>query len=251
MTPDVEIEVVEAIPHSSHFSDHRHHAHRGPWLRALVLGASDGLVSTSALMVGISGGTDDLAALRLASVAALVAGSLSMAIGEYVSVASQRDAERADVKTEHKEQLKGPEARARELEELTYIYVERGLDYALAKQVATVLTEKDPVRAHARDELGIDVDELARPAQAAVVSALSFASGGGVPLLSAAFIAAATVRLAVLLSVTVVGLVACGALGARLGGAGMIRGGARVLIGGAVAVAITFGIGKSMSVNVV
>lgn len=238
------------IEGAAELCDHVHHSNRAPWLRALVLGASDGLVSTSALMVGVAGGTDALGTLRLAGVAGLVGGALSMAVGEYISVASQRDAEHADIEKERQEQLKGPEARAHELEELTLIYVDRGLPYDLAKQVAVVLTEKDVIRAHARDELGIDLDDLANPLQAALVSGVFFTTGGGLPLLSAAFITDYAVRLGVLLTVSMLGLLAFGMLGAWLGGASMVRGGARVVVGGAVSLAIVFGIGRALGAQV-
>lgn len=229
--------------------DHAHHSNRAPWLRAMVLGANDGLVSTSALMMGVGGGTSALATMRLAGIAGLVGGALSMAVGEYISVSSQRDAERADIEQERLEQLKGPEARARELEELAQIYVGRGLPYSLALQVATVLTEKDVIRAHARDELGIDIDELANPLQAAVASAICFTVGAGLPLLSAAWIVDATLRLGILVAATTVGLCLFGFLGAYLGGANVLRGGTRVVVGGWLALGIVYGIGRALNVD--
>ena len=182
--------------HSIHYNemdeeelcDHVHHSNRAPWLRALVLGANDGLVSISALMMGMAAGNSNMHVIRLSGLAGLIAGALSMAVGEYVSVSSQRDAEKADIKKEIEEQLKGPAAQARELEELAQIYVARGVPYDLAKQVAIILTEKDVIRAHARDELGIDLDDLANPWQAAVVSAVCFSAGAAIPFLSAAFL---------------------------------------------------------------
>ncbi|KAL4428681.1 hypothetical protein ABPG77_009787 [Micractinium sp. CCAP 211/92] len=229
--------------------DHVHHSNRAPWLRALVLGANDGLVSTAALMMGVGGGTADLATLRLAGVAGMVGGALSMAVGEYISVSSQRDAEKADIEKERQEQLKGPEAQARELEELAQIYVGRGLPYDLARQVAEVLTEKDVIRAHARDELGIDIDELANPLQAAIVSALCFTVGAALPLLSAAWVADANIRLGVLAGATTAGLCLFGFLGAWLGGANVLRGGTRVVLGGWLALGIVYGIGRALSVD--
>lgn len=229
---------------------HTHHSNRAPWLRALVLGANDGLVSTAALLMGVGGGTTNLATLRLAGVAGMVGGALSMAVGEYISVSSQRDAEKADIEKERQEQLKGPAAQARELEELAQIYVARGLPYDLARQVAVVLTEKDVIRAHARDELGIDIDELANPLQAAVVSAICFTVGAALPLLSAAFIHDPTLRLGILAGATTVGLCLFGFLGAFLGGANVVRGGLRVVIGGWIALGIVYGVGRALNVDV-
>jgi VIT1/CCC1 family predicted Fe2+/Mn2+ transporter len=186
--------------------DHTHHSNRAPWLRALVLGANDGLVSVAALLMGVGSGSSDLDFLRLSGVAALISGALSMAAGEYVSVSSQRDAERADIEKEILEQLKGPEAQARELDELTQIYTERGVPQELARQVAVALTEKDVIRAHARDELGIDIDELANPLQAAVVSALCFSFGAALPLLSAIFLSDPQMRLLAIALSTTAGL---------------------------------------------
>lgn len=191
------------------YCDHVHHSNRAPWLRALVLGANDGLVSTAALIMGVGAGSADLFVLRLSGVAGLISGALSMAVGEYVSVSSQRDAEHADIQKEIIEQLKGPEAQARELEELAQIYESRGVPPDLARQVAVALTEKDVIRAHARDELGIDIDELANPIQAAVVSALTFTCGAAIPLLSACFIAIQSYRLLAIALSTTAGLYVC------------------------------------------
>mmetsp|Transcript_46348 Transcript_46348/g.148515 ORF Transcript_46348/g.148515 Transcript_46348/m.148515 type:complete len:234 (+) Transcript_46348:1277-1978(+) len=164
---------------------HKHYSQRAPWLRAFVLGANDGLVSVAALMLGVGAGNDERNTLLLSGVAGLVAGAFSMACGEFVSVASQRDAEAADIAKEVKEHAKGPEARARELDELAKIYEDRGISAALARQVAEELTEKDVIRAHARDELGIDIDELANPLQASVVSAVAFSVGAAIPIIGA------------------------------------------------------------------
>lgn len=185
------------------FCEHVHHSNRAPWLRALVLGANDGLVSISALMMGMAAGNSNQHVIKLSGLAGLIAGALSMAVGEYVSVSSQRDAEKADIKKEIEEQLKGPEAQARELEELAQIYVARGVPYDLAKQVAVVLTEKDVIRAHARDELGIDLDDLANPWQAAIVSAICFSTGAAIPFLSAAFLSGQVAQIvAIIISAT-------------------------------------------------
>ena len=241
------MEIVQSIDHE--FDEHIHHSNRAPWLRALVLGANDGLVSVAALLMGVGAGSSDLSVLRLSGVAALISGALSMAAGEYVSVSSQRDAENADIHKEIMEQLKGPEAQRHELEELTQIYVERGVPQDLAKQVAVALTEHDVIRAHARDELGIDMDALANPLQAAVVSALCFSGGAAIPLLSAIFITNPTNRLIAIACSTTFGLLVFGVLGAYLGGAGLFKGGLRVLIGGWLALGVSYGIGEAFNVS--
>ena len=228
--------------------DHEHFSNRAPWLRAMVLGANDGLVSVAALMMGVAGGNADLAVLRLTGVAGLIAGALSMAVGEFVSVSSQRDAEHADIKKEIEEQLKGPEAQARELEELAQIYVSRGVPYHLAFQVAHHLTETDVIRAHARDELGIDLDDLANPWQAAGVSFLCFGIGATVPLLAGAFLAEQWARITSILLATTAGLVMFGVLGAYFGGANVLKGALRVVIGGWLALGISYGIGAAFDV---
>jgi vacuolar iron transporter family protein len=242
------VEIVRDI--DDECDEHVHHSNRAPWLRALVLGANDGLVSVAALLMGVGSGSQDLSVLRLSGVAALISGALSMAAGEYVSVSSQRDAEKADIHKEVMEQLKGAEAQARELEELTQIYVERGVPQDLAKQVAVALTEHDVIRAHARDELGIDLDVLANPLQAAIVSALCFCFGAMIPLLSAIFISNPTDRLIAIACSTTVGLLVSGLVGSHLGGASLIRGGARVLIGGWLALGVSYGVGKAFNVGV-
>ncbi|KAG6546038.1 hypothetical protein Mapa_012443 [Marchantia paleacea] len=225
-----------------HIDEHWHYSHRSPWLRALVLGANDGLVSISSLMLGVGAVKNDVKAMIISGLAGLVAGAGSMAIGEFVSVFSQRDTELADLEKERQEHAKGPEAQARELEELTQIYVGRGLTYFLAKQVAVELSKVDVLKAHARDELGIDVDALSNPLQAALASSLAFSLGGGVPLLAGAFIQTYKIRIAVVVAVSSFALAAFGAAGARLGGAPMIRAALRVLIGGWLAMLLTYGI---------
>lgn len=184
-------------------------------------------------------------AVVLAGVAGLVAGALSMAAGEYISVASQRDAEMADVEKERLEQEKGPAARAAEEQELAAIYRARGLSPDLAAAVAAELSRGDDVvRHHARDELGIDLDDLANPLQAALSSAAAFTLGAAVPLLASAFIAAPAARLGALLAAACATLVALGAAGAALGGAPLWRGALRVLLGGGAAMAVTYGVGR-------
>ncbi|KAF6265570.1 Ccc1 family [Scenedesmus sp. NREL 46B-D3] len=221
--------------------------HRAPWLRAFVLGANDGLVSTASLMLGVGAGADSLHAMQLAGIAGLVAGALSMAAGEYISVSSQKDAEEADIEKERQEQLKGPEARQREFEELVQIYVDRGLSEPLARAVAQELTDKDVLRAHARDELGIDLDELANPLQASWTSAVAFSMGAGLPLLAGAFIAVWRIRIVAVCLVSAAALVLFGSLGAALGGARVGKGATRVLVGGCIAMGVTYAIGAAFA----
>ncbi|KAL3679002.1 hypothetical protein R1sor_021958 [Riccia sorocarpa] len=221
---------------------HWHYSHRSPWLRALVLGANDGLVSISSLMLGVGAVKSDVKAMVISGLAGLVAGAGSMAIGEFVSVFSQRDTEMADLEKERREHAKGPEAQASELEELAQIYVGRGLPYYLAKQVAEELTKVDALKAHARDELGIDIDDLSNPMQAALASAMAFSLGGGVPLLAGAFISSLKTRIIVVVTASSVALATFGAVGARLGGAPMWKAALRVLLGGWLAMGLTYGI---------
>ena len=167
------------------------------------------------------------------------------AAGEYISVSSQRDAEEADIEKERLEQQKGPEARRRELEELAGIYMARGVSEGLAWQVARELTEKDVIRAHARDELGIDLDALANPWQASAASAGAFSVGAGIPLLAGCFIADRARRIGAVAAATTVVLIVIGGVGASLGGAKVWRGSLRVLIGGWLAMGATFAIGTA------
>jgi vacuolar iron transporter family protein len=220
--------------------DERHLVERVGWLRAAVLGANDGIVSTASLIVGVAAAAEGKSAVLVAGVAALVAGAMSMAAGEYVSVSSQSDTEQADMARERLELATLPEA---ELDELTGIYVARGLDPALARQVAEALSAKDAFGAHIRDELGITQASTARPVQAAFTSAATFSVGAALPL----GVAAATPMGALGLSVSAASLVflgVLGALGARAGGAGLTRPTLRVLCWGALAMAATFAIGK-------
>jgi VIT1/CCC1 family predicted Fe2+/Mn2+ transporter len=218
----------------------RHLGGRAAWLRAAVLGANDGLISTASLMVGVSAADSGRSAILVAGIAGLTAGALSMAAGEYVSVSSQRDTERADLERERREMLVDPAA---ERDELVRIYCQRGLSEPLAQLVADELSLGDPLRVHARDELGFDIDALANPTQAALVSASSFVVGSVIPI---AVIAAAPAALLVplVMLVTLVGLVVLGATGARLGGAPRGRAAVRVLVGGALALLISLGIGS-------
>lgn len=223
-----------------------HAGGRTAWLRAAVLGANDGLLSTSSLLVGVASASASRSVLLATGVAALVSGAGSMAIGEYNSVSSQRDAELADLATEAEELRTLPKA---ELAELTTIYERRGLDRALARQVAEALTEHDALQAHARDELGLDPDALAQPVVAAVTSAVAFSLGALVPVLMVLLVAQSA-RVAAIVAAGVIGLVALGATGARLGGAAPLKPALRVLFGGAAAMAATALIGQLFNVSV-
>ncbi len=218
----------------------QHRAGRAGWLRAAVLGANDGLISTASLMVGVAAANGNRSAIMIAGVAGLTAGALSMAAGEYVSVSSQLDTERADLAREQTELDRFPDF---EIDELTAIYQRRGLTAELARQVAEQLSAGDPIGAHARDELGLDPEALANPAQASIISAASFAAGAAVPVIVMALTSSA-VRVMVTMIVTLVGLVALGALGARIGGAPPRRAALRVAIGGVLALTISLAIGR-------
>ncbi|KAK9808900.1 hypothetical protein WJX72_006067 [[Myrmecia] bisecta] len=241
--PDQDDDDRTTMSEESHYSD------RAPWLRAAVLGANDGLVSVASIMLGVGASDVPLHTLLLSGLSALVAGALSMAAGEYISVASQRDTEQADVNKERAAQLRGPKSRRRELEELVQIYVDRGLDRQLAKEVAVALSQQDVVRTHARDELGIDVDEMVSPTQAAISSAVSFTIGAAVPLLASAFIHDSRARLVAVGGASTIALALFGAIGAWLGGAHKCTAATRVLVGGWLAMAITFGVGRLFGQN--
>lgn len=223
-----------------------HMVHRIGWLRAAVLGANDGLVSTSSLVVGVASAGTGATEVMIAGLAGLVAGAMSMAAGEYVSVSSQADAEQADLARERAELEEMPEA---ELEELTMIYVDRGLDRDLAEKVATQLTERDALGAHARDELGISETIATNPIQAALVSALTFSVGAVVPLIVAVLAAPAQIALVVAVA-TLLALAVLGGLGASAGGAGLLRGAMRVTFWGALAMAATALVGTLFGVAV-
>jgi VIT1/CCC1 family predicted Fe2+/Mn2+ transporter len=215
-------------------------------LRALVLGANDGILSTGALLLGVAGAGATRGQLVVAGVAAVSAGAFSMGIGEYVSVSSQRDTEDADRATEAAELEDDPES---ELAELKNIYVDRGLDEGLALQVAEALTATDPLAAHLRDELGITDEMRARPLQAASSSFASFAVGASIPLLTAVLAPSAGRAIAITVA-TVVAMVTLGAVGGRLGGASLWRGSLRVGIGGSAALALTYLIGVAFGTAV-
>jgi VIT1/CCC1 family predicted Fe2+/Mn2+ transporter len=216
-----------------------HYGHRVGWLRAMVLGANDGIISTAALLLGVAAANSSRNAILTAGMAGLVAGAVSMALGEYVSVSSQRDSERSDIEKEKWELANQAD---HELEELATIYQAKGLPPELAAEVAVQLTEHDALAAHLLDELGITQDELAKPFQAAWSSAVSFSVGAAIPLAAAA-LASASLRIATIIGVTLVALVGLGYIGARAGGAGPARSIARVVVGGAVAMGITMAVG--------
>ncbi len=217
-----------------------HRSSRVGWLRAAVLGADDGIVSTASLVIGVAATAASRNAVVLAGVAGLVAGATSMAAGEYVSVSSQRDAERADIGRERRELAADPEF---ERAELTEVYVRRGLDRELAATVAGRLMAVDPLGSHVRDELGLQPGVLARPMQAAVVSAVSFAVGAALPL-ALIVLAPMGARIAVTALAALVLLAVLGVVGARLGGARVGRAALRVTAGGGLAMALTALIGQ-------
>ena len=223
-----------------------HRSGRIGWLRAAVLGSEDAIVSTSSLMIGVAAASASKQAILVAGVAGLVAGAMSMAVGEYVSVSSQRDAEQADIGLETQELASEPEA---ELQELALIYVKRGLDKELAMKVAEQLSAHDRLGAHMRDELGIDQASLARPLQAAWISAASFASFAIVPIV-ALLVAPVALRIPMIAAFSLASLAALGAFGGHLGGAPLGRAALRVTIGGALAMTVTALIGKILGVSV-
>jgi vacuolar iron transporter family protein len=217
----------------------RHRTDRIGWLRAAVLGANDGIVSTASLVVGVAAAEASRSAVMIAGVAGVVAGALSMAAGEYVSVSSQADTERADLALERTELATQPAA---EEDELSAIYERRGLEPALARTVAQQLMAHDALGAHARDELGLSEELTARPFQAAFASAATFAAGAVVPILAVMFAPAS--RLGLIVSLTsLLCLAALGALAAGVGGASAKTGALRVAFWGALAMAATAGVG--------
>ena len=221
-----------------------HRSRRAGWLRAAVLGSDDGIVSVSSILIGVAASSASREAILVAGVAGLVAGSMSMAVGEYVSVSSQRDAEQGDVERETRELAGRPQA---ELDELALIYVNRGLEKELAMKVAEQLSTRDRLGAHLWDELGIDQASLARPMQAAWISAASFASFAVVPLV-ALLVAPAALRIPAIAALSLVSLAALGAFGGYLGGAPIGRAALRVTLGGALAMAVTAAIGRIFGV---
>lgn len=234
------------MSNTSAHPDEIHYVNRSGWLRAAVLGANDGIVSVSALIVGMAATGASAYTVGIAGLAALTAGAMSMAAGEYVSVSSQSDVERADIARETLELERNPQG---ELEELAGIYRERGLSDATAMQVAKELSEKDALAAHIRDELGLSEIHAANALQAAFASAVTFCVAAAVPLIAAVFAPAGQI-IPVVLIVTVIALAALGALGAKAGAAPVPRATARVVIWGVLAMAVTMGIGSLFGVNV-
>lgn len=222
------------MPHTE-----RHRTARIGWLRASVMGANDGIVSTASLILGVAAADATSQAILVAGVAGLVAGAMSMAAGEYVSVSSQADTEQADLARERRELEADPAA---ELAELTAIYVKRGLDSSLAKQVAERLTARGALAAHARDELGTSESLVARPVQAALASAGTFAVGAALPLL-AVVIAPGAYLVPLVAGSSLMFLAILGGLAAFVGGASAMRGAIRVTFWGALAMALTAGVG--------
>jgi vacuolar iron transporter family protein len=217
-----------------------HLIERVGWLRAAVLGANDGLISTASLIVGVAAATTSRHEILVAGVAGLVAGAMSMAAGEYVSVSSQADTEAADMTRERRELAEQPEA---ELDELTSIYVQRGVEPALARKVAEQMTTKDAFAAHARDELGLAAHVVAQPVQAALTSAATFTVGAAFPLIVSMLAPAGKIPWTVSIS-CLVGLAALGAIGAKVGGAGILKPTLRVVFWGTIAMVSTAMIGS-------
>jgi len=223
-----------------------HRAHRAGWLRAAVLGANDGLVSTASLMIGVTAanpGQDTF--LITAGVAAIVAGAMSMAVGEYVSVRSQNDVEESDMQMEIEHLAVDPEG---ELMELAQIYIERGLTPELAREVAIQMHARDPLEAHLRDELGQTPQSKARPMQAALASAASFTMGGLIPFAGAFAPTPGTVALSIV-GFALAGLLVTGILSAKTAGKDVFGPTVRVMLGGAFGIAVTAGIGRLLHIN--
>lgn len=233
--------IAQTPPKSPHSEEHR--SHRSPWLRAAVLGANDGIVSTASIMVGVATATASQTGIITAGIAGLVAGAMSMAAGEYVSVSSQRDSEEADLSIEERSIRENPEA---EKQELASIYIRRGLSKKLADQVADELHEHDALVAHARDELGIDNEDMPNPWQAAFASAIAFSAGAVWPIIASllwhndwAIVISAMITLAI-----------TGAIGAYVGGGNRLWAAFRVLIGGGLAMLITGVIGHFVGIAI-
>jgi len=226
--------------------DEGHGGTRVGLLRAVVLGANDGIISTACLVLGVAAANASRSAILTVGLAGLVAGAASMALGEYISVSSQRDAEDANIAKEKWELANVPE---RELEELTAIYVHKGLNPDLARQVAEELTAGDALKIHLAEELGISENSRAQPVEAMIGSAIAFATGAAVPLIAVA-ISSTSNRIAVTIAIVVVALLGLGAAGARAGGAHPMRPIVRVVIGGLVAMAFTMAIGKLFGTSI-
>ena len=228
-------------------SFHEHHrSHRSGWLRASVLGANDGIVSTASLIIGVAAAAASQQQILIAGLAGLVAGAMSMAAGEYVSVSSQADTEKADLLLEAKSLEENEEV---EREELTEIYKDRGLDAELAEQVATALMEHDALGAHARDEIGITDTQAAKPLQAAWSSALAFTVGAALPL-AAAWLTTGSYQIMVVAIASLIFLAVLGSIAARAGGAPVLKGAIRVTFWGALAMLMTAAVGRIFGVGI-
>jgi len=228
--------------------NHREHhlVSRIGWLRAAILGANDGIISTGSLIVGVAAAASSSSQVLVSGSAALIAGAMSMAAGEYVSVSSQADTEKADIERERRELKEQPEMEHREL---ARIYEKRGLDSDLARQVADQLMDKDALEAHAQDELGISEVATARPVRAALASAASFTAGAAAPLV-AVIVAPLAYMVPAVSAACLVYLAALGVVGARVGGASPLRAAARIAFWGALALAVTAGIGSLLGTAV-
>jgi VIT1/CCC1 family predicted Fe2+/Mn2+ transporter len=222
-----------------------HRTHRAGWLRAAVLGANDGLVSTASLMIGVAAARGEQSFLITAGAAGIAAGAMSMAVGEYVSVRSQNDIEESDRLLEIEHLAIDPEG---EFEELVHIYIDRGLTRELAEQVVTEMHKKDPLEAHLRDELGQHPHTKARPVQAAVASAISFTAGGLIPF-AGAFAPTAGKAAWSIIAFTMFGLLAAGLVSAKTAGSKLLIPTLRVMAGGCLGMAITAGIGQLLHVS--
>ncbi|MDB5160000.1 MAG: rane protein [Candidatus Saccharibacteria bacterium] len=219
--------------------EEKHRSHRSPWLRAAVLGVNDGIVSTSSLMLGVLAASANQTAILTAGIAGLVAGAISMGVGEYVSVSSQKDSEKADIAIEERSLAMHPEE---ELAELALIYERRGVEKELALTVAKQLQAHDAVDAHAKDELNINQAVLANPIQAAIASIAAFSLGAIVPII-ATLLPTGSNRVYMIVGFSIVGLAISGTVGAYIGGGNRLTASLRVLIGGIIGMAITYGIG--------
>ena len=219
--------------------------HKLNWLRAAVLGANDGIVSIAGLVLGVAGATSDARIIFFTGIAGIVAGAISMAAGEYVSVSSSRDTERAIIKKEKKELKEDPEG---ELEELTQIYISKGISDKIARQAAIESTKKDALAAHALMELNIDPNNLTNPWHAAIASALAFTAGAMIPLI-AITVPPSEIKVPVAFISVIIALAITGSLSAYAGGAGKLKATARVVTGGALAMVITYAIGKLFSIS--
>lgn len=226
--------------------EHFHYSHRAPWLRAGLLGTIDGLTSTAGLIMTLSSANSSRNILVKSGLAALISGALSMAIGELLSVWSTRDSEEADIKQEIMMQNAGSEARLHELCELRDIYKSRGMSHETAQSAAQEMTERDVIATHARDELGIDTENLTNPYTAAISSGISFAIGAAIPLLSAVFINNYKWRLISIIISSMTGLFTAGVVSGMLSGSKIWVAVFRVGAGGAIVLAITWGIGRAL-----